>query len=58
MKTGLGDVLTYTYRPQPAAKLTADKTHVFQGFKRPDGTTGVRNEIWIIPTVGCVNNVA
>lgn len=31
---------------------------VFQGFRRPDGKAGVRNEIWIIPTVGCVNNVA
>ncbi len=58
MKTGLGDVLTYTYQPRRAAKLTSDKSHVFQGFKRPDGRAGVRNEIWIIPTVGCVNNVA
>lgn len=31
---------------------------VFQGFRRPGGKVGVRNEIWIIPTVGCVNNVA
>ena len=30
----------------------------FQGFERKDGTVGVRNEIWIVPTVGCVNNVA
>ncbi len=30
----------------------------FMGFRRPDGKSGVRNEIWIIPTVGCVNNVA
>lgn len=30
----------------------------FMGFRRPDGQVGVRNEIWIIPTVGCVNNVA
>ena len=30
----------------------------FQGFERKDGTVGVRNEIWIIPTVGCVNYVA
>lgn len=28
------------------------------GFNRPDGKVGVRNEIWVIPTVGCVNNVA
>ncbi len=30
----------------------------FPGYLRPDGKAGVRNEIWIIPTVGCVNNVA
>lgn len=30
----------------------------FMGFQRLDGRVGVRNEIWIIPTVGCVNNVA
>ena len=28
------------------------------GFNRPDGKVGVRNEIWIVPTVGCVNNIA
>lgn len=37
---------------------TADKNATFLGFRRPDGRVGVRNEIWIIPTVGCVNNVA
>lgn len=30
----------------------------FLGYPRSDGRVGVRNEIWIIPTVGCVNNVA
>lgn len=41
--------------------LTADGCGVkdtFLGFHRSDGRVGVRNEIWIIPTVGCVNNVA
>lgn len=32
--------------------------HYFRGFRRADGKVGVRNEIWIIPTVGCVNSVA
>ena len=27
------------------------------GYKRPDGKVGIRNEIWIIPTVGCVNSI-
>jgi altronate hydrolase len=27
----------------------------FKGYRRMDGSVGIRNEIWIIPTVGCVN---
>ena len=30
----------------------------FDGYRRTDGKVGVRNEIWIIPTVGCVNSIA
>lgn len=30
----------------------------FRGYRRPDASVGVRNEIWIVPTVGCVNGVA
>lgn len=55
--TALGDLLEYTYEPVPAKEQrTEDVT--FMGFQRPDGRVGVRNEIWVIPTVGCVNNVA
>ena len=32
--------------------------YIFQGYRRPDGRAAVRNELWIIPLVGCVNNVA
>ena len=57
LRTGLGDLLEYTYEPAPAEESkTEDAT--FMGFARPDGKVGVRNEIWVIPTVGCVNNVA
>ena len=57
IKTALGDVLEYTYNPQHIEeKTTEDAT--FMGFNRPNDKVGVRNEIWIIPTVGCVNNVA
>ncbi len=58
MKTGLGDVLTYTYEPGPVCELPQEKDFYFQGYRRADGRAAVRNEIWIIPTVGCVNNVA
>jgi hypothetical protein len=31
---------------------------VFQGYRRPDGRAGTRNEIWVIATVGCVARTA
>lgn len=57
MKTRLGDVLNYTYQKE-TTPLPPTAPRSFQGFRRTDGQAGVRNEIWIIPTVGCVNNVA
>lgn len=57
IRTGLGDLLTYTYDKQDTT-LEPTEERFFQGFRRPDGKVGVRNELWIIPTVGCVNNVA
>ena len=57
LKTALGDLLEYQYEPvEVEEKRTEDV--MFMGFERPDGKVGVRNEIWIVPTVGCVNNVA
>lgn len=57
LKTGLGDLLTYTYEPQQSTLASATPQY-FQGYRRSDGKAGIRNGIWIIPTVGCVNNVA
>ena len=57
MKTSLGDILSYTYNREETS-LEPTPERFFQGFRRPDGKVGVRNELWIIPTVGCVNNVA
>lgn len=60
IKTALGDLLEYTYEPVDSELAPAEGAEAvsFMGFNRPDGKVGVRNEIWIIPTVGCVNNVA
>ncbi len=56
VKTGLGDLLDYAYNPQlPELEPTEDA--FFQGYRRRDNKVGIRNEIWIIPTVGCVNKV-
>ncbi len=57
VKTALGDLLEYTYEPTPVEEKTTEDV-TFMGFNRPDGKVGVRNDIWVIPTVGCVNNVA
>lgn len=57
LQTALGDLLDYSYEPvETKENVTPDVT--FMGYMRKDGKAGVRNEIWIIPTVGCVNNVA
>lgn len=57
LKTALGDLLTYKYEPV-ASGLKETEHAYFDGYRRPDGKVGVRNEIWIIPTVGCVNSIA
>lgn len=57
MKTNLSGEIEYTYNPKitpPAPRQPG----TFLGYRRRDGKVGIRNEIWIIPTVGCVNDVA
>ena len=45
------------YRYEFNAKTLEKQTGYFYGYKRPYGGVGIRNEIYIIPTVGCVNDV-
>lgn len=47
----------YTYAPD-VRPLSPVPPETFQGYRRADGRVGVRNELWIIPTVGCVNDCA
>jgi len=56
-QTRLSGLLEYSYNPDFKALSKRDTT-TFKGFVRKDGKVGVRNEIWIIPTVGCVNAIA
>jgi len=63
LKTNLGDDLEYTYSPDypsiEAEKKVSEKiteeNRYFMGYERKDGRAGVRNELWVLPTVGCVN---
>jgi len=57
IKTNLSGLLEYTYNPAHEILDIADKNLTFKGYKRKNGDVGVRNEIWIIPTVGCVNGI-
>ena len=56
IKTNLSDVLEYSYAPQ-LKDIKKDAERTFMGYLRKNGEAGIRNEIWIIPTVGCVNSV-
>ena len=56
-KTGLSETADYVY-DHKTYELPSTAGRTFEGFKRADGRAAVRNEIWIIPTVGCVNGVA
>ena len=60
IKTNLEGILDYTYCPDISHKQTSDikNKKYFNGYVRDNGSVGVRNEIWIIPTVGCVNTTA
>ena len=57
MATNLEGEMEYTYDPKVVFP-EPQKAGSFMGFRRADGRAAIRNEIWIIPTVGCVNDVA
>ncbi len=56
-RSDLNSLLTYEYQPQ-FAPLSPRPARTFDGFRRPNGKVGIRNEVWIIPTVGCINAIA
>lgn len=60
VKSRLGNLLTYEYEPEQAGNTSIKNDHeyYFMGYERADGSAGIRNEVWIVPTVGCVNSLA
>ena len=56
--TALSGNVPYTYAPVNIQLPSAPNNLHFMGYKRPDGDVGIRNDIWIIVTVGCVNKIA
>jgi len=58
LQTNLTGVTEYSYQPVLVRKESIASIPTFLGYRRDDGKVGTRNEIWIINTVGCVNNSA
>ena len=58
LKTNLAGTLEYTYNPVDEELSIPVENRTINAYKRENGDIGVRNEIWIVPTVGCVNGIA
>ena len=58
LKTALGDNLTYSYEPKFLPENKYNGEAYFMGYLRENGEVGIRNDVWIINTVVCVNKVA
>ena len=58
LKTNLAGTLEYEYKPVNEILNIKNENRTFKGYIRKNGEVGVRNEIWIVPTVGCVNGIA
>jgi len=58
LQTDLNATADYVYAPEPSAPESAVPSRTFLGYRRANGEVGIRNEIWILPTVGCVNEIA
>lgn len=57
MKTKLSDILSYEYKPV-FNELSTEAPFLINAYIRENGDIGIRNDIWIVPTVGCVNSIA
>lgn len=58
LKTNLAGTLEYTYNPVNEQLTIKNEKRTFRGYVRANGEVGIRNEVWIVPTVGCVNGIA
>ena len=58
VKTNLSGNLQYYYEPKFYDTPAVPTDRTFMGYIRENGDVGIRNEIWIVNTVGCVNKIA
>ncbi len=57
VKTNLGEVLEYRYEPT-FTDLEKCPPPIIKAYRHEDGRVGIRNDLWVIPLVGCVNRLA
>lgn len=57
IKTNLDGIKDYTFNQELLECPCDNKNITFQGYERENGNVGIRNELWIVPTVGCVNGI-
>lgn len=57
LATNLGPDLDYVYQPEQGVPGPGTSTRTFLGYRRADGRVGVRNDLYIVPTVGCINGL-
>lgn len=58
VRTNLKGAGSYRYDRTEPCVLRRSEDRSFEGYLRADGQVGIRNEVWIIPTVFCVNHIA
>ncbi|MDD2362231.1 MAG: altronate dehydratase family protein [Oscillospiraceae bacterium] len=58
LKTNLMNAVEYSYSPTVPTAFDCYGSRSFMGYIREDGSVGIRNDVWIINTVGCVNKIA
>ncbi len=58
VKTNLSEKLEYTYTPAELKQEKIETDRTFDGYIRENGEVGIRNDVWIVNTVGCVNKIA
>ncbi|NEG69495.1 UxaA family hydrolase [Bifidobacterium choloepi] len=56
--TNLGPNLEYRYEPVDSTVKPGSPTTTFRGYRRRTGLVGIRNDLYIVPTVGCINGIA
>lgn len=58
LATNLSGRLSYEYTEGERVSVRRECTETFLGYVRENGEVGIRNDVWILPTVGCVNAIA